>query len=97
VEKHVGDISGTDAMEVRMKDEHVIAWLAIGSPSDNQRPTPEHQPIYNNTIYPWYRTTYSWADLMEFPLQYKPYYKACLIKVIYIIITNTVLSLSVSN
>jgi hypothetical protein len=69
VEKHVGDISGTDAMEVRMKDEHVIAWLAIGSPSDNQRPTPEHQPIYNNTIYPWYRTTYSWADLMEFPLQ----------------------------
>jgi hypothetical protein len=53
-----------------MKDEHVIAWLAIGSPSDNQRPTPEHQPIYNNTIYPWYRTTYSWAALMEFPLQY---------------------------
>jgi hypothetical protein len=42
VKKYVGDILGTDAMEVWMKDEHVIAWLAIGSPSDNQRPTPKH-------------------------------------------------------
>jgi hypothetical protein len=28
---------------------------------------------------------------------YKLYYKACLIKVVYIVITNTILSLSVSN
>jgi hypothetical protein len=35
VEKHVSNISGTDAIEVWMKDKHVIAWLAIGSLSNN--------------------------------------------------------------
>jgi hypothetical protein len=42
VEKHVRNISGTDAMVVRMKEKQVVADLVIGSPSTDRRLAPEH-------------------------------------------------------